>query len=188
MRSLTVSETFPKMSPKEAFDIVFGKDLVIAYQESQGNKNVEVSDWKDVSTDEDKAAGTERLERTLKYTVPMNVPLPKMMADSMGMIDTIANSVETVTIKDGVYEVTATCELTGPPMANKVDVKPLFIVKQDPKEATTGLVECNISFSFNVWGLSSMVEATMESGVRKGFEDLLKMAKTWATDGKPTKK
>lgn len=185
MRTVTVSESFPKMNAKEVFDLVFGKELVVAYQESQGNKNVEVSDWAEVKTEDENST---QMERTLKYTVPMNVPLPKMMADSMGMIDTIANSVETAVLKDGVYSVTAVCVLTGPPMCNKVDIKPLFLVKTHPDDESIGFVECNIQFAFNVWGLSSMVESTMETGVKKGFEDLLKMAKTWATDGKPPAK
>ena len=51
----------------------------------------------------------------------------------MGMVDTIAVTTETAILKDGVYTVTATCELTGPPMCNKVDIKPTFTVRGAPE-------------------------------------------------------
>ena len=182
MRTLTIMENFPKSSVKEVFDILYGKELVIAYQESQGNKSVEVSEWEEITTGEDKAKEKVKWKRNLKYTVPIDVPLLKVIREGIGMVETIAQTQEIATLKDNVYEITAVCELSGPPMCGKVQVDPVVPVRSDPKTPGVGHVEIKIEFGFNVWGLSSIVESSMESGVKKGFEYLLKMAKEWATE------
>ena len=187
MRTLTIMENFPKSSVKEVFDILYGKELVIAYQESQGNKSVEVSEWEEITTGEDKAKEKVKWKRNLKYTVPIDVPLLKVIREGIGMVETIAQTQEIATLKDNVYEITAVCELSGPPMCGKVQVDPVVQVRSDPKTPGVGHVEIKIEFGFNVWGLSSIVESSMESAVKKGFEYLLKMAKEWATEGSPTR-
>eukprot|EP00667_Euglena_gracilis_P015459 EG_transcript_16081 len=185
MRQVVVTQTFNKMTTAAVFDLVFSKELAIAYQESQGNAKVEVGDWVDATTPDDTAAGITRKKRTLKYVVPMNVPIPKLMADSMGVGDTVTENVEECTVKGGVYTVTADCALSGSPMVSNVVIKPVFTLKPSETAPEDVALECVVKFSFNVWGLATLVEATMESGVKKGFEDMLTLAKKWSVEGRP---
>lgn len=61
---------------------------------------MEVGDWVDATTPDDTAAGITRKKRTLKYVVPMNVPIPKLMADvrptAVGLPCFVAVAIEVV--------------------------------------------------------------------------------------------
>jgi len=184
MQEVAVRQTFPGQTPDEVFALVFSKALAIAFQESQGNTAVEVGEWEDTSSPADTAAGARRLRRRLKYVVPMNVPLPKIMTDTMGLMDTVTENTEEAVVRDGAYVVTATCVLSGPPMISNALIQPVFTIRRDDTDATVGVVDCHVQFSFNVWGLATVVEATMEAGVRKGFEDMLALARRWADEGR----
>eukprot|EP01012_Entosiphon_sulcatum_P051932 TRINITY_DN7131_c0_g1_i1.p2 TRINITY_DN7131_c0_g1~~TRINITY_DN7131_c0_g1_i1.p2 ORF type:complete len:191 (+),score=41.37 TRINITY_DN7131_c0_g1_i1:59-631(+) len=173
MREVRITEVF-ESQPEAVFKLVFGTPLALEFQASQGNKDVNITEW---------APGEDgRLTRVIKYVVPMNVPIPAAIRKVIGMVDTHAVVTEWATQKDGPsYEVTSKCELTGPPMVGNTKVVPNFSIVP---EGTGSKLDLVIQFEFNVWGLASIVESTMESGVRKGFTEYLVLAKKHEAEAK----
>lgn len=154
-------------SPEETFQLLFGEVFTVEYQLTQGNTKVEICTW---SPDPAKP-GQQR--RTVKYTVPMKVPLPSIVAATAGLKDTTVTTTEWVEHSGKSIIVTSECEVKGPPLVKHTSVTPKFVITPS-KDGKGSDLELVVAFQYTyMMGVNSVVETTMDSGVRKGFEEWL---------------
>jgi hypothetical protein len=167
-KQVKISREFQGTS-HETFALVFGEELTREYQASQGNTNVEIAPWS--APDE-----TGQRHRTVKYVIPMNVPIPTAITKTVGLVDTMCTTTEHVQEVDGIYIITSSCDISGAPGVSSTKVVPFSTIKPNPS-GKGSILDVVITCEFTGgYGLTSVVETTMESGVKKGFADFLDLA------------
>jgi len=156
-------------TPEEVFQLLFGEAFTIEYQLTQGNKAVEVSPW----VPDKGQPGVQT--RTVKYAVPLKIPLPSVISSTAGLKDTTVTTTERVMQQGTSLIVTSECEVRGPPLVKHTKVEPKFVISPS-KKGTGSDLELVVNFQYTyMMGINSMVETTMDSGVRKGFEEWMNL-------------
>jgi hypothetical protein len=167
-REVQMAQTFLG-TPEEVFQLLFGEAFTIEYQMTQGNKQVEIAPW----TPDAAVPGTQ--VRTVKYSVPLKIPLPTLIASTTGLKDTTVTTRERVEHQGANIVVTSECEVKGPPLVKHTKVEPKFVLKPG-KGGKGSELELLIAFQYTyMMGVNGMVESTMDNGVRKGFEEWMNL-------------
>jgi hypothetical protein len=156
-------------TPEEVFQLMFGEAFTIEYQMTQGNRQVEISPWVP------EAGGTGAQLRTVKYSVPLKIPLPTLIATTAGLKDTVITTRERVTHTGPNILVVSECEVKGPPLVKHTKVEPTCTLAPG-KDGKGCELEVIVNFQYTyMMGVNTMVESTMDSGMRKGFEEWMNL-------------